>query len=67
MRNGVRARDDSRLKRNAKMPIHRPNEWSNWGGSGLLWTQAAERLARRGVKVVASVPDFCKPLPQGKD
>jgi glycosyltransferase involved in cell wall biosynthesis len=34
------------------------NEWSNWGGSELLWSQAAERLARRGMEVRVSVPDF---------
>jgi glycosyltransferase involved in cell wall biosynthesis len=38
------------------------NEWSNWGGSELLWSQAAEKLARRGIEVRASVPDFGKPI-----
>jgi glycosyltransferase involved in cell wall biosynthesis len=40
------------------------NEWPNWGGSELLWTQAAERMARRGMNVHASVPDFGKGVPQ---
>jgi glycosyltransferase involved in cell wall biosynthesis len=40
------------------------NEWPNWGGSELLWTQAAEKMARRGAKVFVSVPDFGKPLNQ---
>ena len=40
------------------------NEWSNWGGSELLWSQAAEKLARRGVEVRVSVRDFGKPISQ---
>jgi glycosyltransferase involved in cell wall biosynthesis len=40
------------------------NEWPNWGGSELLWMQAAERMARRGVSVRVSVPDFGKGAPE---
>jgi glycosyltransferase involved in cell wall biosynthesis len=39
------------------------NEFSNWGGSELLWSQAAEKLAGRGMEVCASVPDFAKAFP----
>jgi glycosyltransferase involved in cell wall biosynthesis len=39
------------------------NEWANWGGSELLWCQTAEKLARRGMEVCASVPDFAKAFP----
>jgi hypothetical protein len=38
------------------------NEWSNWGGSELLWSQAAEKLARRGNEVRVSVRDFGGPV-----
>src|SRR5690242_7303779 len=34
------------------------NEWANWGGSELLWSQAAEKLARKGHEVRVSVPEF---------
>jgi len=34
------------------------NEWGNWGGSELLWSQAAEKLARRGHEVRVSVAEF---------
>jgi len=30
------------------------NEWVPWGGSELLWSSAAERLARRGMEVRVS-------------
>jgi glycosyltransferase involved in cell wall biosynthesis len=40
------------------------NEWPNWGGSELLWSGAAEKLARRGVEVRVSVPYFGKAVPQ---
>jgi glycosyltransferase involved in cell wall biosynthesis len=40
------------------------NEWANWGGSELLWSGTAERLARRGIDVRVSVPDFGKAIPE---
>jgi glycosyltransferase involved in cell wall biosynthesis len=39
------------------------NEWPHWGGSELLWSQAAEKLARFGNEVRVSVPDFAVQLP----
>jgi glycosyltransferase involved in cell wall biosynthesis len=42
------------------------NEWSNWGGSELLWSSAAERLARGGHEVRVSVPDFARAARQVK-
>lgn len=39
------------------------NEGRGWGGSELLWSLAAEKLARRGNDVRASVPGFAKELP----
>ena len=38
------------------------NEWANWGGSELLWSQTAEKLARRGLEVRVSVPTFGRPI-----
>lgn len=38
------------------------NEWPNWAGSELLWSQAAEKLARAGNGVRVSVPLFARPL-----
>lgn len=38
------------------------NEWTNWGGSELLWSQTAERLARRGMEVRVGVWDFGRPI-----
>jgi len=38
------------------------NEWPDWGGSELLWSSAAEKLARRGDEVRVSVRDFGKPI-----
>lgn len=38
------------------------NEWTNWGGSELLWSSAAERLVRRGEEVRVSVCEFSKPV-----
>lgn len=38
------------------------NEWSSWGGSELLWTQAAEKCARAGMDVHVSVPNLGKPI-----
>ena len=40
------------------------NEWSNWGGSELLWSLAAGKLAREGNEVRINVPDFVKLTPQ---
>lgn len=40
------------------------NEWSNWGGSELLWSLTAEKLARWGSEVRVSVPDFVRKTPQ---
>ena len=39
------------------------NEGTNWGGSELLWSSAAEKLVRRGDEVRVSVRDFGKPIP----
>jgi glycosyltransferase involved in cell wall biosynthesis len=38
------------------------NESTDWGGSELLWSSAAEKLARRGDEVRVSVRDFGKPI-----
>jgi glycosyltransferase involved in cell wall biosynthesis len=38
------------------------NEGVAWGGSELLWSQAAEKLARRGMEVRVSVKDWGKPV-----
>jgi glycosyltransferase involved in cell wall biosynthesis len=38
------------------------NERTDWGGSELLWSSAAEKLARRGDEVRVSVRDFGKPI-----
>ena len=38
------------------------NEGTNWGGSELLWSSAAEKLVRRGDEVRVSVRDFGKPI-----
>jgi glycosyltransferase involved in cell wall biosynthesis len=40
------------------------NEWAPWGGSELLWSQAAAKLARRGNEVLVSVKDWGKAVPQ---
>jgi glycosyltransferase involved in cell wall biosynthesis len=40
------------------------NEYVPWTGSELLWAGAAEKLARRGVKVCASVKSWDKPVKQ---
>ena len=40
------------------------NEWGNWGGSELLWSLAAERLARQGAEVRVSVPVLARSVPQ---
>jgi glycosyltransferase involved in cell wall biosynthesis len=37
------------------------NEGTNWGGSELLWSSAAEKLVSRGDEVRVSVRDFGKP------
>src|SRR5260370_6924603 len=39
------------------------NEGKGWGGSELLWSAAAEKLARSGNEVRVSVPDFGRQLP----
>jgi glycosyltransferase involved in cell wall biosynthesis len=39
------------------------NEGEGWGGSELLWSLAAEKLARRGNEVRVSVPHFAKQYP----
>lgn len=36
------------------------NEWSNWGGSELLWSSTAKVLAHQGNEVRVSVPAFVK-------
>jgi glycosyltransferase involved in cell wall biosynthesis len=38
------------------------NECSDWGGSELLWSSVAEKLARQGMEVRVSVKDFGKPI-----
>jgi glycosyltransferase involved in cell wall biosynthesis len=40
------------------------NEWSNWGGSELLWSSAAEKMVRRGGDISVSVPNFVRATPQ---
>jgi glycosyltransferase involved in cell wall biosynthesis len=40
------------------------NEGAKWGGSELLWSMAAEKLARRGMEVRVSVRDWGSPMPQ---
>src|SRR5271163_1767702 len=40
------------------------NEWPEWGGSELLWSAAAEKLARLGNDVRVSVPGVHKAIPQ---
>ena len=40
------------------------NEYVPWGGSEYLWAGAAEKLARRGVRVSVSVKDWGKPVKQ---
>lgn len=40
------------------------NEYPSWGGSESLWSEAAERFARRGVQVDVSVKDWGKPVEQ---
>jgi glycosyltransferase involved in cell wall biosynthesis len=37
------------------------NEWP-WGGSEVLWSRSAERLALEGAEVRVSAPDFGKPM-----
>jgi len=39
------------------------NEGTNWGGSELLWSSAAEKLVRRGDEVRVSVRDFGESIP----
>lgn len=38
------------------------NEWNNWGGSELLWSLTAEKLARRGSDVRVSFRSYGTPL-----
>jgi glycosyltransferase involved in cell wall biosynthesis len=38
------------------------NEMASWGGSELLWSQAAEKLARRGHEVRVSAKDWNNPI-----
>ncbi len=38
------------------------NEWNSWAGSELLWSAAAENLARRGNEVRVSVKDWDHPV-----
>lgn len=40
------------------------NEYVPWGGSEFCWSAAAERFARRGVKVCVSVKDWDAPVRQ---
>jgi hypothetical protein len=40
------------------------NEWNGWAGSELLWSAAAEKLARRGNEVRVSVKDWGELVPQ---
>src|ERR1700682_3228026 len=37
------------------------NEWSNWGGSELLWSLTAEKLASRGNDVRVSFRNYSEP------
>ena len=39
-------------------------EGHHWGGSELLWSSAAEKLARLGNEVRVSVKDWGVPVPQ---
>jgi glycosyltransferase involved in cell wall biosynthesis len=50
--------------KDAKFLFIAANELAPWGGSELLWTQAAEKLARRGNEVRVSVKDWGKTVPQ---
>jgi glycosyltransferase involved in cell wall biosynthesis len=38
------------------------NDWPDWGGSEILWSQAAEKLAARGIEVRASTRDWTEPI-----
>jgi glycosyltransferase involved in cell wall biosynthesis len=38
------------------------NEWTRWGGSEILWSLSAERLANRGVQVYISAKDWGAPV-----
>src|SRR6266481_5326578 len=40
------------------------NEWVRWGGSESLWSQAAEKLASKGIDVRVSVRDWGEPIPE---
>jgi glycosyltransferase involved in cell wall biosynthesis len=40
------------------------NEGNSWGGSEILWSAAAEKLARRGGEVRISVRDWGRPIAQ---
>ena len=40
------------------------NPWDSWAASELLWSQAAEKLARRGNQVRISVKDWGQHVPQ---
>jgi glycosyltransferase involved in cell wall biosynthesis len=39
------------------------NEGNSWGGSELLWSQAAEKLVHQGHEVRVSAKDWNKPIP----
>lgn len=38
------------------------NEWVKWGGSEILWSSSAKRLASRGANVDVSVKDWGEPV-----
>lgn len=42
------------------------NEWSTWGESELIWSQAAEKSARPGMEVRVCVPDFETPIKEAE-
>ena len=50
--------------KNAKFLFIASSEGAKWGGSELLWSSAAEKLAKRGMEVRVSVRDWGSPIPQ---
>jgi glycosyltransferase involved in cell wall biosynthesis len=50
--------------KNAKFLFVAANEGAKWGGSEVLWSSAAAKLAKRGAEVRVSVPDWGGAVPQ---
>jgi glycosyltransferase involved in cell wall biosynthesis len=48
----------------AKFLFIAANEGTEWGGSEILWSSAAEKLVHAGNEVRISIKDWGKPLPQ---